>query len=284
MKINTDNYYVYMHVNKINNKKYIGITKNKPEDRWQNGKGYKKQAFYKAIQKYGWDNFYHIILFDNLSEEEACKKEIELIAFYKSDNKKFGYNISHGGENGHNDLWNDDEYRKAQIEERKRRWDNKEYRNKLAESMKKAMSTNTYKEKQADKTKARWENGDFDDIHKCKVICLETGIIYGSIEEASKLTKSCRANIGKCCRGNMKTANGFHWQYYNQELDSEEYRQYLIDYIGKGHYKKIQCIETGKIYNSIKEASIETNVNYSTLASAVKGRLKTCGGYHWKIA
>ena len=45
------------------NKKYIGITSLKPEYRWNKGNGYKTQTvFYRAIQKYGWDNFKHEII------------------------------------------------------------------------------------------------------------------------------------------------------------------------------------------------------------------------------
>ena len=40
-----------------------------------------------------------------------------MISFYKSTNKNFGYNISPGGEDGYNELWNDETYRTAQIEE-----------------------------------------------------------------------------------------------------------------------------------------------------------------------
>ena len=74
-------YSVYQHINVINNKKYIGITKQVPENRWGNeGINYKNSPrFYNAILKYGWDNFIHEILYTNLTKEEACKKEIELI-------------------------------------------------------------------------------------------------------------------------------------------------------------------------------------------------------------
>lgn len=45
-------YSVYMHTTP-NNKKYIGITKQKPVKRWQNGGGYKNQPLmWKAIKKY----------------------------------------------------------------------------------------------------------------------------------------------------------------------------------------------------------------------------------------
>lgn len=93
------NYFLYKHT-APNGKVYIGITKQVPQKRWLNGKGYAaNEHFYNAIKKYGWNNIKHDILFSNLTKEEACKKEIELIAFYNSNNSSYGYNNSSGGEN-----------------------------------------------------------------------------------------------------------------------------------------------------------------------------------------
>ena len=93
-------YTIYIHKNKINGKVYIGQTSQNPKKRWNNGKGYKdSHKFYNAILKYGWDNFEHIILYTNLTLEEANQKEQELIEQYKSYEDKFGYNITKGGRN-----------------------------------------------------------------------------------------------------------------------------------------------------------------------------------------
>lgn len=99
---------VYKHVNTITNKVYIGITSRSPKDRWgKNGNGYlrkKENGEYiqpliaRAILKYGWEAFEHIILFEGLSKAEAKQKEKELIAKCKSRDPNFGYNISAGGE------------------------------------------------------------------------------------------------------------------------------------------------------------------------------------------
>ena len=92
-------YCVYIHI-LPNNKIYIGITSNIPKKRWgKNGYGYRNNILFKrAIDKYGWENIKHEILYDNLSEQEAKDKEVELIALYKSNNPKYGYNISMGGD------------------------------------------------------------------------------------------------------------------------------------------------------------------------------------------
>jgi hypothetical protein len=78
-------YCIYCHTNKINNKKYIGLTCQTPKDRWDSGHGYRSNRyFWSAIKKYGWHNFSHEILFDGLSQEEAKLKEIELISNYST--------------------------------------------------------------------------------------------------------------------------------------------------------------------------------------------------------
>ena len=89
---------VYIHTNLINGKKYIGITSQKPEYRWADGKGYKHNDYFtKSIFKYGWNNFSHEIIYSNLSKKEACLKEQELIEKYKSNLHDFGYNMESGG-------------------------------------------------------------------------------------------------------------------------------------------------------------------------------------------
>ncbi len=88
---------VYKHIFP-NGKVYIGITSLNPSRRWGNGFGYRKQiVMFRAICKYGWENIKHEILYDGLTKEEACKKEIELISYYKSNQKEFGYNRDCGG-------------------------------------------------------------------------------------------------------------------------------------------------------------------------------------------
>ena len=94
------NYIVYIHRNKINDKRYIGITKRTTvESLGSNRQRYKRSNpyFYNAIEKYGWENFEHIIYAEGLSKDDACDIEIKLIKEYKTQEKDFGYNIESGG-------------------------------------------------------------------------------------------------------------------------------------------------------------------------------------------
>ena len=92
---------VYMHTVIANGKRYIGQCKGDPKTRWgSSGHRYKSQLFYYAIQKYGWQNIIHEIIATNLTQEEADKLEKELIAKYKTADRKYGYNIEKGGKEG----------------------------------------------------------------------------------------------------------------------------------------------------------------------------------------
>ena len=86
-----------------NGKKYVGITCCHPRNRrWQNGYGYSdQQIFYNAIRKYGWNNFEHTILEDNLTAEEAGEAEQKYIALYQTTDRNHGYNFMVGGEVGY---------------------------------------------------------------------------------------------------------------------------------------------------------------------------------------
>lgn len=91
-------YKVYIHKNKLNGKVYVGITsKDDPNKRWLNGKGYNHSTlFKKAIKKYGWNSFEHIVLFDKLNKISACLIEIDLIFYYQKI--QMSYNLNLGGE------------------------------------------------------------------------------------------------------------------------------------------------------------------------------------------
>jgi hypothetical protein len=95
-----NNYIVYQHTFP-NGRVYIGITKQKAEDRWgENGSRYykrKQPVIYNAIKEYGWGNITHTILAEGLTKEEAEKMEVELIAKYFATHLECGYNVMAGG-------------------------------------------------------------------------------------------------------------------------------------------------------------------------------------------
>lgn len=90
-------YCVYKHTSPTG-KVYVGITKRNPQKRWNSGRGYESNRyFFRAILKYGWDNFEHEILETKLTQAEAVAKERYYIKKYNSTDPEYGYNIEAGG-------------------------------------------------------------------------------------------------------------------------------------------------------------------------------------------
>lgn len=260
---------VYKHTTP-SGKVYIGITSQKPERRWRNGDGYKSNPyFYHAIQKYGWDNIEHEILFDKLKEDDAKSKEIELIEKYDSYNRNKGYNLTLGGEGTTGHKWTEEE--RKEISKRFKDWyaNNSLSEKQLAnihsspnpESLKKRSETISRRVNQYDK------DGNYI---KTWLNCREAAEYYDC--HYGVIHKVCNREFG------CKTCMDFQWRYSDDCDDIEEYKNehikpvYMIDIESKNIIKK---------FNSIIEASNETQIRAGDISSTCRRNQKTAGGFIW---
>lgn len=184
-----DGYTLYRHVNKFNNHIYVGICHGNPCMRWgRNGKKYVGCTyFWNAIQKYGWDAFDHEVMMVGLTQQEAMAKEIEFIAYYKSNDRRYGYNLDSGG------------YCSGRISEESRR--------KMSEEK---------KGKYLGERNANYGNrGDKNPLAKPVLqYDLDGNFIaeFGSLKSAAEKTGSRCTLISACCTGRQKTSNGYIWK------------------------------------------------------------------------
>lgn len=223
-------YCVYKHTTP-NGKVYIGITSKNPLKRWNNGIGYSKNIlFYRAIVKYGWDNIKHEILLYGLTEEEACKKEIELIAEYKSTNPDYGYNLSIGGQSGCNGYkWNDKQKEnlskshkgikrtteaRKHISEGKKGCKNPNWGKHPSKETLEKCRISSLKENLTTETRKK-----LSDSHKKPIICVELKITFDSALEAEKELGILASSICKVLKNvnGHKSAGGYHWEYLRGE-------------------------------------------------------------------
>lgn len=214
------------------------------EERWRKGEGYKKCVlFYRAIQKYGWDNFEHTILEKNIdSQEKANEKETYYIKLYHTyvedpecngynlilyDNKKIVSNIARQHMS---------EAQKKYYAEHPR---TKEMNQELSKKLKHFYSTEYGKQRASEMRKKAWQNEEYRIFHSeiakgknnpaaKKVQCLEEpSIIFDTVSEASKWcnngSTSLRSHIAAQIQGKRKTCGKhpeskipLHWRYVNE--------------------------------------------------------------------
>ena len=248
-------YSVYKHTSP-SGKVYIGVTKQKPQMRWQNGLGYRTQEyFYRAILKYGWDNFKHEIVYQTDSYEEANSKEIELIAQYKSNDKSYGYNLESGGnlkkmvsESTKQKLRNHHttpEHLKLVQQINAKRWSDPEEHRKMSERTS-GRNNPMYGTKLTDEHKRKLKEG------------------------FAKVTF-----VGKWGADNPM---------YGKHL-SEEHKKRLSE-LKRGRNnprsRRVICVETQTIYDSLRDAYRNTGIKHGSISSVCLGKSKTAGGFHWE--
>ena len=245
MEENENNWSIYIHINKINNKKYVGITSRPAKVRWEkNGSGYKpyyghRNYMWNAIQKYGWDNFEHIIIQENLTKDQANEMERRLIAYYDSANPNNGYNIQLGGN-----------AKGCQNESTK----------KLISDIQK-------------KTVYRYDriNGQFIDK-------------YESTLEVENILGIANANVSAVCLGKVKTAFGYYFSYIYYEngipdhiikwINTNNCFREILQYDLEGNFINK--------YNSIVEAVNNTSTSKSSISGCLGEKNKIGGNFIWR--
>lgn len=244
---------MYMHTNKTNGKKYIGITGRDAELRWgANGCRYKCH-FASAIKKYGWDGFEHEILYSGLSKAEAQKLETELILEFNTTSVQCGYNMTFGGEC---EIPNEVTRFKMSVA-RKRRITSDETRAKM--SLSSRGNKHNLGHKCPDEVKAKLSAAmagkkntlghKLSDEHIAKIRASNIGktVTREAIEKTSAAKfksvvrlsldgefikqysniKSAEAESGarhvsECCHGTLKSSGGFKWNFSEQYYKKAE--------------------------------------------------------------
>ena len=236
-----------MHISP-SGKRYIGITsKKKVEYRWNNGKGYSDNPYFtRAINKYGWNNFEHIIICRGLSKEEAQWLEIELIREWDSTNRDKGYNITKGGE-GANGLVHTEEWKQQQSE--------------------------------------RFSGENNPMYGKGYLISGENHPNWGKhhSEETRRKISENHADISgennpKYWLG--KTGENHHWYgKHHSEESRKKMSENHWDCSGENHPSatKVICTTTNKIFNTIKEAMEYYNIKSNHISDVCNGDRKSCG-------
>lgn len=314
-------YIVYIHRNKMNNHSYIGKTHNIKE-RWRrNGAYYQKKdknekyyqpVFARALNKYTWDGFEHIIFAENLTEQEASHIEKLLIAIFKTNicryNKPhYGYNMTDGGDGAAGRTMSD-ETRKLFSDIRQGTHcgtDNpfygKHHSNESKQKMKEYALNRPIEvnQKIGQKAKERLSNPEnnpmfgkhiadhvkqvISDTHSIPVVqltlCGEFINEYKNSYEVEAILGIDSASIRRCCTGSQLSAGGFQW------VEKEKYdplNTYI--YINQSLIPVIQLNPDGTFiaeYKSIRDAHKTTGVAESGIRRCCKDVCKTSGGFIW---
>lgn len=306
---------VYIHISP-SNKYYVGITSQKPKDRWHGGSGYKKNDhFYRAIKKYGWDNFQHVIIAEKLTKNEACDMEKVLIRELKSNDYHYGYNKSSGGEGtpgiyGEKNHWygkHHSENTKKKISEiHKGKHLSDEHKKIISENSKKLWNDVEYREKHSGKNASCYgRTGDKHPMYgkhgkeianSKKVICLNSLETFESAMDASK-EKGCNSSkLSMCCRGERLSCgeeNGIRlvWMYYDDYLfmtENEISQKILLanakDKVTKHTAKKVISLEDKLVFQSMKNASEYYGFRtFTRIGMSCKDKSVTACGKHWMI-
>ncbi len=299
-------YKIYKYTNVINGKVYIGKTCQTLSERaGKEGKGYMKcTLFWRAIKKYGWNNFKGEFIEEGLLAEEAVKKETYYIEKYDSTNTTKGYNIREKD----NDVWSEEIRNKLREKNRQRKVSKETIEKIRLANLGRKDSEETKKKKSAalrgrkvsketrEKLRKAKLGGKTSEEAKKKQSLAKIGKYAGeksywwgkhrSEETKNKIREShtgmkvkedVKNKISNTLKGRTPWNKGIKLSEETRNKMKES-RQGKLPY----NSKRIICIETGVEYCSISKAAELTGIRLGSISYALnKGIKYSAGGYHW---
>ena len=251
---------VYCITNQINRKVYIGQTIRTIEERLKihfYDSKYLDYYIYRAINKYGKENFSIKEIDIAYNKEELNEKERKHILENGSFNPQKGYNSTMGGEG----TVPNEETRKK-MSEAQRGKNNPMYGYRYSEEEKQLMSEKFSGEK----------HPQFGTHH--------------SEETKQKISKTLKSSMfGKTGENNPNF--GKHPSEATRKKMRKSHQGKKNPMFGKTGKdspgsKKVMCVETGEQFESMREIERKYGYCSNNICNCCKGKRKTCGGFHWQ--
>jgi len=242
---------IYKIENKVNGKVYIGQTEVGYKTRIGQHKSalrynrHPNEYLQRAWNKYGEDNFIFSVV-ETCSNNDLDVKEVRLIAHHRKTTG--AYNFESGGKKNkqHSD------YSKAKMSKAtKKAFKRPEVAKILKELAKKRRGKNN--------PNAR------------RTICINTGKVFDTCTEAGKHYSTDGKNIARNCSGQRDSVglridgNPLQFAYY------EENKKYALKSLERNK-KKIICITTGQIFDSVFKASEKIGASIMSIYNACKNK------------
>lgn len=178
---------IYMYINLINGKRYVGKAKDFSKRHKRHLKG-NEQLIDKKIKEYGIENFKIEILIENVQDDDKLNEYEKFFIKRKRSHVSYGtgYNKTWGGDGGDTftymennkkeaylikqskmskNRWKNNEYKDRMKEAYKEAWDNKERRAECSSKAKKMWEEDGRKQKQSDIMKEKWSDTNFKSEH-----------------------------------------------------------------------------------------------------------------------
>lgn len=306
---------IYQHINTFNNKCYIGQTSKSLDERWKKhlkeAKRNSNCAFHCAIRKYGAEAFEHKILCEIYRETTEQLKEVldyyecYYIKYYDSYNH--GYNMTTGGDGAMGFKASEEtkqkqsKLRQGELNPFYGKHHSEETRNKLSEAAKlryQGENNPFYGKCHSEETKQKISQANIgrkmSEEAKRKASQLRKGKPL-SEEHYKNLAAANRARKGTPChseeqkqkwsqeRKGKQTGkdNPFYGKRHTEEARAKM-SQSRKGRRNEAQRKKVLCITTGMVYDSLVDAARANNINISNLSKACRSNGKiSCQKKHW---